>query len=252
MAKANYTNMRPMEVYKLVVEHKIKKFPLNYLDQDIIKEILRHVILKNYKFTRQEIIEKVTCTFLRDNCMGGFYKFFGCSVPTMLIYSFPEHKLKRWEFKKCSNGFWKDKSNQKEFIVWIAKKEGLDLNKKEDIQKISAEMVMKYGGSKPLVHSGGLYELVNSAISGKFKEWELYKSRAWTEEKVKEATKWLIEEKLKLTPKQVCNLKTEDFYANDLGGMLHNCCNHSVLRALEITYPGMYERHGDRGIKLKS
>ena len=251
MNKINYFEMTPIEVYSLVVKGKIKKFPNNYLDKEIVKEIVRHVILNIYGYDRQQVINKVNHEFMQKNFLGGVRKLFEYSDAEVLAYSFPEWDLKYWEFKKVSPNFWHKRENLKDFLLWVCNKEGLNSQKKEDLRKITAKVLEKYGGSKPLVHAGGMYELLSIVTDGKYKKWEIMKMVSWSTEEITCAMKWLVEEQLHYTPEQTCNLKVADFVKYNLDGMLQKECNHSILKALEIAYPGMYCRTKARGIVLK-
>ena len=249
--KRDYTKMTPLEVYALVVKGKLKKFPNNYLDKDIIKVIVRHLLLVVYGYTREDVLTKVNHEFFSKNFLGGARKFFNVSDMTMIIYCFPEWDIQYWEFKEAPMRFWQDVNNRKAFVLWIGKKENLDLNTKEGLRKITAQTIYKYAGCKPLSYSGGIFGLLDTVACGKYKKWEITKMLSWPKEDIIDATKWLIEEKLCYTPEQVCNIKVEDFAKNNLDGMLQKGCNHSILEALELAYPGMYFREGIRGIKLK-
>lgn len=246
--KINYMMMKPLEVYSLVVSGELGKFPNHYLDKESIKEIVRHVILEVYKYDRKYVTDNVNHDFFMENFLGGARKFFNKSDVELLIYCFPEWDLRAWEFNRVQGGFWKDTKNRKNFILWVAEKEGVNPYTKEGLRKLTAEIVNKYGGSKTLVHSGGLYELLDTVSPGKYKKWEIIKMVSWSKEEIISATKWLIEEKLKYTPEQVCKIKVSDFAENNLDGMLQKGCNHSIMRALEFAYPGRYYRTNARGI----
>lgn len=246
-----YYDMTPLEVYSLVVTGKLKMFPQGYLGKEVIKVIVRNVVLNMYGYTREDVLTKIDHKFFQDNFIGGVRKFFDYGDSEVLIYSFPEWDLKYWEFRKAPAMFWHDSKNQKEFVMWVCEKEGLDATKKEDLRKITATVVEKYGGSRPLADSGGLYELLNTVTDGKYKKWELIKMVSWSKQDVIAATKWLIEEKLNYTPEEVCKIKVEDFIRNNLDGMLQKACGHSILTALELAYPGKYCRTKARGIILK-
>ncbi len=247
----NHLDMSPLDLYSLIVDRQLKKFPNGYLDKPAIKEIIRHVIIDKYGYTREEILTKVDREFFKNNYMGGFHKFFEFGESEILIYAFPEMDLKYWEFRKVPPKFWESKENQRSFVCWIANRKKIDITKKEGLRRITADIIQKNGGSKALIYAGGLFELLDSVACGKYKKWEIIKMTSWTEKDIIEATKWLIEEKLLFTPEQVCNIKVEDFVKYNLGGMLQRGCNHSIITALEFAYPGKYYRTKSRGIFLK-
>ena len=242
--------MPAMEVYKLVATGQLKKFPHNYLEKESIKEIVRNVFLNELKLTREDVL-KIKQEDMTSRYMGGFRKFFDMQNALVMIYSFPEWDLKPWEFTKVHPKFWEDTNNQREFVLWIAKKEGLDITCKEDLRKITVQMIWKYRGSKALVAAGGTYGLLKTVCGDKYKEWEITKVVSWTDEKVVEAVKWLLEEKLKITSKESCKIRVTHFKKYNLDGMLQKACNHSIIRALNMAYPGRYTRKDARNIVLK-
>lgn len=63
----------------------------------------------------------------------------------------------------------------------------------------------------------------------------------WTKENRIMATKWLIEEKLKIEPKEALDkIKFDDFKNNRLSGMLWSKLNGSYLLAIKEAYPEIY------------
>lgn len=252
MAKyKNHMGFEPVELYSLLLQGKLKTFPNNYLDKDSIKVMVRHLILTLHNYSRDDVLTKVNHEFLQHNCLGGAKKFFNHSDIEMLVYSFPEWDLKAWEFLKVPQNFWRNNKNQRDFVLWVAKKEKIKLRTKQDYRKITAEVIMKYGGSKAMRNAGGLFNLLNTVACDKYKKWEITVIWPWHEDELIPAIKWLIEEKLKLTPEQACYLTKQDFVDNNLDGLLHHVGNRSVLKALELAYPGMYCRTGRYGIMLK-
>ena len=156
----------------------------------------------------------------------------------MISECFPEMNIKPWELNKIQNGFWVEKQTQKEFMQWVVEKEKIDVKSIESLRRIDAKLVEKYGGSKPLVHGGGLYNLILLIAKVEVKEWQVIKMREWKAEKAIEAVKWLIEEKLKWSDEEIeTNLSIKVFDDNYLGGMLQRFCNNSPARALELAYP---------------
>lgn len=250
--KLNYMGLKPLDVYRLLLSGKLKKFPNNYLDKECIKEIVRYVILEKYKFTREDVVSKLDHKFFIDNLLGGMRNFFSKSDTHLLIYCFPEWNLKAWEFKNVPPGFWKDLNNQKEYVIWLAEKIGVDPYSKEGLRKITAQIVMNNGGSKVLVYSNGVYELLDTVSPGKYKKWEITRLVSWTREDAIIATRWLIEEKLQYDLQAACKIKVSDFANNHLDGMLQKVYNHSVFEALEAAYPGVFIRKKARGISLKT
>ena len=239
----DYSTLTPVQVYDHVVSGTIKTFPNGYVVPENMKPILREVVLNRLKLTRQEICDKLSYNYLRPFSISGSRKAFNDNIYDLITYCFPEFEIKYWELKKVQNAFWQQEENRKEFMLWVANKENIDVNSIESIKRIDADMIQKYGGSKPLVHGGGLYNLILLIAKIDVKEWEVIKMREWTDEKVRDAVKWLIEEKLGWSEEEVVNkMSARVFRKYNLDGMLQKHCNHSPLKALQIAYPGKYTR----------
>ncbi len=249
--KRDYTKMTPIEVYNLVCLGKLKKFPNHYLDLEAIKEIARHVILDVYGFTREDICKKINQPFLSKNYMGGFARRFEYDTLGLVNHCFPELNIKGWEMVKVKPEFWKDKKNQREFMLYLFEKLNIDPKSKEDLRRLTARDIIKYGGSNALKKTDGYFSLIQTVTKDKFQEWEIIKIRVWDIEKAKTAVRWLVEAKLSLDKSGACNITVKDFKDNNLDGMLQKVFNHSILTALNTTYGDIYYREGIRNIKLK-
>ncbi len=247
--KRDYTKMRPMDVYDLVRYGDLRKFPNNYLSKEVIKEIVRHVFLKELKLKRADII-LLDHDFFMEHSMGGFRKFFDMKDYYVIKYCFPEMDIKAWELRKVEPKFWEDKENQKEFILWVMEKEKINPYSKEDLRGFTARTIIKHGGSRILKSEDDIYTIIAPVIEYRFKEWEIMKVRVWKKEKIIAAVKWLVEEKMHYTLEQACTLKVSDFKNYNLDGMLQKGCNHSILNALNLTYGNIFARDGIRGIYL--
>ncbi|MBU3145845.1 hypothetical protein [Clostridium sp. CF012] len=71
-------------------------------------------------------------------------------------------------------------------------------------------------------------------------------NKYWTLETGIEATKWLVEEKLKLSTYDINKkLSRNVFNEYGLGGMLRRCFNRSVFKALNSTYPDRFKLTGN-------
>lgn len=251
-SKRNYFNMDPLEVYDLVAKGELGKFPNNYLDKETTKYILRHIILNVCKFGRKDVCEKVNHKFMQKHHMGWFRALFGMKDYELFKYSFPEWDLKEWEFNgSVSPQFWEKRKNQREFVLWVAEKENLNLNKKDDLKKLTAHVIVKYGGQKSMKYSGGIFNLLTSVIGKrKYKQWEITKVSCWTEELTKDALEWLVSEKLHYSKEQICNLRLRDFRANDLDKLLQKY-DYKIIDILEVAYPEEYYLDSNNKICLK-
>lgn len=233
----------PIEVYNAVVMGEIKKFPNNYMSKAIAKVLVRHVVLDQLNFNREDICKKLNYPLLSKYRLGGVRKLFDDCLYSMISYVFKDEKIFEWELNKVAPKFWEVEANRIRFLLWIVKKEKLDITKIEDARKINAVLIEDNGGSKMLTNSDGLHSVIIKASGNIHKEWQFIKINSWTDEKVVEAVKWLIEEKLKWSREEVCeNLTADTFYDNDLGGLLSKTCSNSPIVALDKVYPGQYKK----------
>ena len=86
-----------------------------------------------------------------------------------------------------------------------------------------------------------LYQAINAAYPEKFKPWELncVPRGYWGNiENGIEATRWLFEEKLKLSDEEIkSQISRKLFEDNGLDGMLQQCFSGSPSKALNSVYP---------------
>lgn len=236
--RTNWVDFDPIFVWKVVRDQgDLKVFPNNYLTKDICKTLVRELLLNELNMSREEILN-VKQDLLSKYKLGGVRKLFDCKIYELLNYCFPEFDIHPWELTKMHPHLWEDEGIRSEFVLWVAKKENIDITNMDDLSKFSAKMIIDYGGSKPLKYAGGLYELIKPVIDPNFKEWQIFIVSRWDKDKVVEAVKWLIEDELKWDLDTVYNkLTAKVFYENDLGGLLSKYCHNSPFEAFNLAYP---------------
>ena len=114
-------------------------------------------------------------------------------------------------------------------------------------RKLSANIFRKYllTGMLNVLFNGGAYLAIENAYPGKFKPWELpsVPKKFWNLETAKEATIWLIEEKLKWSDEDVKQkLSRKIFRENSLNGMLGYLFGNSPYLAIENAYSGKFKK----------
>ncbi len=95
------------------------------------------------------------------------------------------------------------------------------------------------GGMLQTLYNSSPYQAINALYPEKFKPWEFSVKNYWTQETLqtaRESTKWLIEEKLKLTPEEISKVKRKHFLDFNLGQMLRGFYQNSHLLALTDVY----------------
>lgn len=99
-------------------------------------------------------------------------------------------------------------------------------------------------GMLVIYFKGSPFSALNMVYPGRFKPWELKSTPLsyWNKNTAIKATRWLIEEKLKLTDEDLKNkLSQKLFEENNLLGMLTNCFHCSPFEAIDTAYPGKFK-----------
>ena len=114
-------------------------------------------------------------------------------------------------------------------------------------RKLSANIFIQNSlyGMLVILFNGSPYLAIENAYPGKFKPWELpsVPKKFWNLETAKEATIWLIEEKLKWSDEDVKQkLSRKIFRENSLNGMLGYLFNNSPYLAIENAYSGKFKK----------
>lgn len=229
------------DIYSLVFTGAISRFPNEYLNKEIIKELIRWLLLEKKKLNKDQILS-ITWAYIKELKLGSAEKIFEYSMFNMFNYCFPEFEIKIWQVKPiCSNHF-DILENRIQFVKDVAQLEGINLDLLEDVKKINIEMVDKYS-TKARVKAGGLNVLLSDATN--FEEWQFNKVSKWTDELICRATKKLIEEILKWDYECVCeNISISTFIDNGFKSLIIKGCRKSVYKALNIAYPKLY-KNGD-------
>ncbi|MBQ3422017.1 MAG: hypothetical protein IJH34_10175 [Romboutsia sp.] len=160
--------------------------------------------------------------------------------------------------KRFPEGFWQGEQGKinsskctKYLIEDILKYDDETLKEKMS-QKIFSEN--KLFGMLNSCFGGSAYKALDNAYPNKFKEWEfkVVPNGYWkNKENGIKATKWLIEEKLKLDDEQIKKqLSKKIFKENGLGGMLQYCFNNSPFEAINSTYPNKFKELEFKNVPL--
>ena len=160
--------------------------------------------------------------------------------PFEAINSAYPNRFKPWELNSVPKGYW-TLERGREATKWLVE---VKLNGLTDniVNTLSMRTFKRNGlrGMIATVFNDSPYKALNSVYPDKFKPWQLNSvpKHYWTLEKGIQATKWLIEEKLKLSPNCIKgNVTRNNFVENGLRGMLMTCFNKSYKKALKTTYP---------------
>ena len=140
---------------------------------------------------------------------------------------------------------WMYKENAIPVVKYLIE-ERLKWNEEEVYTKLDKNVFTeaKLYGMLLTCFNGSTYAALEAAYPGVYVPWRL-KSKLrgyWNQQTASDATKWLVEHKLKWSKREVLkNISHDTFVDNGLGGMLDMCFGGSPYKALEVVYPGMYK-----------
>ena len=243
------TNVTGISKYYLEeVLAKGKKFPKGVWNcnekYDNAKEVTKTLIEKVLKWSDDDIKSKLSINTFRENSLKGMLNYLFNNSPYRAIENAYPGKFKPWEVTRVSKKFW-NVETAKEATIWLIE-EKLKWSDEDIKQKLSAKIFIQNSFTSILndLFNGSPYLIIENAYPGKFKPWELpsIPKKFWNLETAKEATIWLIEEKLKWSDEDVKQkLSRKIFRENSLNGMLDYLFNNSPYRAIENAYPGKFK-----------
>ena len=242
------TNVTDISKYYLEeVLAKGKQFPKDVWNcnekYDNAKEVTKTLIEKVLKWSDDEIKRKLSANIFIQNSLYGMLVILFNGSPYLAIENAYPGKFKPWELPCVSNSFWNLKT-AKEATIWLIE-EKLKWNDDDIKEKLSANTFIKNSLTSIIsLFNGSPYLAIENAYPGKFKPWELpsVPKKNWNVKTAREATIWLIEEKLKWSDEDVRrNLSQNTFKENSLRGMLDVLFNGSPYFAIENAYPGKFK-----------
>ena len=208
------------------------------------KNVTKTLIERVLKWTYEDIRNKLTLNiFKKYSVLSMLVKVFNGS-PYLAIENAYPGKFKAWEFAKVPKNFWNLKTAS-EATIWLIE-EKLKWSD-EDVRRNLSKNTFKensLSGMLDVLFNGSPYLAIDNAYPGKFKPWELpcVSNSFWNLKTAKEATIWLIEEKLRWNDDDTKEkLSANIFIQNSLGGMLTILFNNSPYLAIENAYPGKFK-----------
>ena len=242
--------MDGVEVYKLVLTNRIKVFPAGFWQQpeafqnacECITFLFEHLL----EFSDDEIKKNLSHKLFSENKLGGMLSVCFNASPYQAINAAYPGKFKPWEFNITLRGYWENIENGVEATRWLFE-EKLKLSH-EEIKKDISKKIFKdncLGGMLKYCFNNSPYQAINTTYPGKFNPWEFNcVPRSYWEniENGVEATRWLFEEKLKLSDEEIkAQLSYKLFDDNGLRNMLFSCFNDSLYQAINAAYPEKFK-----------
>ena len=223
---------------------EFSKVPNNFWNLKTASEATIWLIEEKLKWSDDDIKQNLSLKIFKENSLVGMLDVLFNGSPYLAIENAYPGKFKPWEFTQVPNHFWNLKTAS-EATTWLIE-EKLKWSDEDVRKKISASIFKKnlLGGMLTILFNNSPYLAIENAYPGKFKPWELpsVQKKIWNMETAKEATMWLIEEKLKWSDEDVRrNLSKNTFKESSLVRMLDVLFNGSPYFAIENAYPGKFK-----------
>ena len=223
---------------------EVARVSKKFWNMETAREATIWLIEEKLKWSDDDIKQNLSLKIFKENSLVGMLNVLFNGSPYLAIENAYSGKFKPWEFTQVPNHFWNLKTAS-EATTWLIE-EKLKWSDEDVRKKISVSIFKKnlLGGMLTILFNNSPYLAIENAYPGKFKPWELpsVQKKIWNMETAKEATMWLIEEKLKWGDEDVRrNLSKNTFKENSLVGMLDVLFNGSPYFAIENAYPGKFK-----------
>lgn len=244
------TNLDNKDIYNLVLERKIPTFPPGYWcsvskeeGKKVAIELLKYLIDDRLKLTREEVLDKVTKGFILDNKLWTACKlYFGRSAIKYIIEAYPsEYRAFEFANSKVPQGYWCKRENRIDAIKWLID-EKLKWNIQDIKDNFNRDLLSDYGLGTLTNYYNASCDVINEIYSEEINCWELKKSSVpanfWkSKDNRVRAIRWMIEEKLKFTKKQIIyELSMAHFAECKLTTLVCDYYNKSIRRAIVEAY----------------
>lgn len=222
---------------------ELKRTPASYWNVQHGIIATKWLIEEKLKWSDEEIVSNLSAnTFAEHGLRGMLHRVFNDSPYKALNSTFP-NRFKPWQLQMSPMGLW-DLDNGIAATKWLIE-ERLQWSREDIEQSFSRKIFYDngLGGMLYTVFNGSPYKAISYVYPNQFKEWELNNVPIgfWTLSNGIKATKWLIEEKLKLSDEELNQqLSKKMFIDNGLSGMLQYCFKDSPMRAISLAYPDKY------------
>ena len=207
------------------------------------KNVTKTLIEKVLKWSENDIKEKLSANTFRKYSLTGMFIILFNASPYLAIDNAYPGKFKQWDLPSVSKKFW-NMETAREATIWLIE-EKLKWSDDDIKEKLSANIFEKnsLGGMLAILFNDNSYFAIENAYPGKFKPWELSGTPKyfWNMETAREATIWLIEEKLKWSDDDIKEkLSANTFIKNSLTSII-SLFNGSPYLAIENAYPGKFK-----------
>jgi len=248
LTKNNCNLITPVEVFKLVLGGKLKRFPPDsWTEPDAVEngvEILRFLFESILQWSPKDIKKNYSRKLFIDYKLEGLFKIVFNSSPFQALNALYPNQFREWELHYAPNKFWTEETGI-QATRWLVE-EKLKWTENDIKEKLMKQVFCdnELGGMLRILYGNSVWRAVNQSYPSKFKEWELQTTHNnfWNETTGIKATKWLIEEKLKWTETDIKEKITYKIFCNNgLGGMLFGVYHGSPWQAINAAYPNQFK-----------
>jgi predicted transposase YbfD/YdcC len=216
-----------------------KMAPWSYWNKENCIDAIKWLIEEKLKWDEESIKKNLTQkTFTENNLYGMLVRMFNYSPYEAINTAYPG-KFKCWEFNSVPQGYWNIKTGT-EVVKWLIE-ENLNWSI-DDIKANLTKKVFKDNGLEGMLQHVFNYSpfcAIDTVYPNKIKPWELKQTPQgfWNYKTAREATKWLIEEKLKWGYEEILiYISANTFRENCLAGLLKKFKSSPYL-ILQNAYP---------------
>ena len=244
--------------YKEILMGTTKTFPQGFFTEDgqLRSRILTRFMAENLLQKENRVIKDVTREDFKENKLHGMLQRVHNDSPRRAIDGAYPALMKPWQ--NAERNYWTGEEGRQhaiEAIRWLIE-ERLGW-KPNEAKKINVYHFRENNliGMLEQMYNNSPSSAVMEAYAGMFKPWEFARCQQsyWKGEEGRqhaiEATKWLLEEKIKLALPVINigkDIGKEHFVDNSLGGMLAKVYKGSISVAIIDAYPGRFIARGGK------
>lgn len=238
-----------VEIYKLILNGKIKKFPNGFwTNHDKLQnaaKVTRYLIEELLNWDDECVKNNLKLTVFKNNKLTGMMNLcFTDSTYEAINNAYP-NKFHPWEFSQTSDGFWLVDENIIKALDWLTKeKYNMDHNMIKSHFTVKFLIANNLSGIVNRFNSN-TFDIINFYIPGIFKPWEItrVKKGFWDNpDNVNWALDWLFTNKLKWSDNEIIkHFNASVIIENNLLGLLKYKFNGSPFQLLNYFYPNKFK-----------
>lgn len=235
-----------ISIYEDVLSGKFKKFPNGFWNCEFgkyySKVIMSYLFFEKLNWSKQDIKDNLIFDLFKKYKIAGMIKvLYGNSVYKAISELCP-NEFMPWELRNTPKRYW-CKETGLIALQWL--KDKYNYSDIELIQNTTKEFLVanSLGGLVDYCNHS-TYEVLKLMYGDCMKPWDMINvpRSYWTLENAIIATKWLIEEHLNWSEKDVKEKISKKVFADaGLRGMLNIRFNDSPYEAINSAYPGIYK-----------